>query len=59
MQLMDSIKLAINNNWKIKNKLGIKKTDRVLSVLAFGYSNEKIKNIPEGYEINLYWNKIE
>ncbi|WP_069650109.1 nitroreductase family protein [Caloranaerobacter ferrireducens] len=56
--LMDSLKLAINNNKKIKNKLGIKKTNKVLGVLALGYSNEKIVNIPNGYEINLFWNKL-
>ncbi|RPH26060.1 MAG: hypothetical protein EHM93_19725 [Bacteroidales bacterium] len=57
--LMDSLKLTINNNKKIKNQLGIKKTDKVLGVLALGYSNEKIINIPQGYEINLYWNEIK
>jgi hypothetical protein len=57
--LMDSLKLTINNNKKIKNQLGIKKTDKALGVLALGYSNEKIINIPKGYEINLYWNEIK
>lgn len=56
---MDSLKLTINNNKKIKNKLGIKKTDKALGVLALGYSNEKIVNIPQGYEINTYWNEIK
>ncbi len=57
--LMDSLKLTINNNKKVKNMLGIKKTDKALGVLALGYSNEKIINIPQGYEINLYWNEIK
>jgi NAD-dependent dihydropyrimidine dehydrogenase PreA subunit/nitroreductase len=55
--LMDSIKLTINNNKRIKNRLGIKNTDKALGVLALGYSSEKLVNIPQGYEINLYWNK--
>ena len=53
------IKLTINNNKKVKNMLGIKKTDKALGVLALGYSNEKIINIPQGYEINTYWNEIK
>lgn len=56
--LMDSLKLTINNNKKITNQLGIKKTDKVLGILALGYSDEKIINIPQGYEINSFWNKI-
>ncbi len=55
--LMDSLKLTINNNKKIKNHLGINKTEKALGVLALGYSNERIINIPQGYELNLHWNK--
>lgn len=57
--LMDSLKLTINNNKKIIKQLGIKNTDKALGVLALGYSNEKIINIPQGYKINSYWNEIK
>ncbi len=56
--LMDSIKLTINNNKKIKNMLGIAKKESAFGALALGYSNEKLVNIPRGYALNLHWNKI-
>jgi NAD-dependent dihydropyrimidine dehydrogenase PreA subunit len=56
--LMDSLKLTINHSRVIKRSLGIKKPDKALGVLALGYSNEKIVNIPRGYEINLHWNRM-
>ena len=52
---MDSLKLTINSNKQIRDMIGIKKIDKVLGVLAFGYSDEKIVNIPRGYEVNLHW----
>ncbi len=56
--LMDSIKIAVNSNKKLKRKLGIKSGEKVLGVLALGYSNEKIVNIPKGYEVPVFWNRI-
>ena len=54
--LMDSLKISINNNSKIKKKIGIKKGLKILGVLALGYSDENIVNIPQGYELNITWN---
>lgn len=55
--LMDSLKLSINRALAIKNALRIPKGNKVLGVLAVGYSNECIVNIPQGYEINTSWNR--
>jgi len=54
--LMDSLKLSLNANKNIRKKLGIKKHEKVLSVLSVGYSNENIINQPQGYEIETHWN---
>lgn len=56
--LMDSLKIIINIDKKLKKKIGLKKCDKILGVLALGYADEKIMNIPDGYEIKLHWNKI-
>ena len=56
--LMDSLKLTFNLSKQLKKQLGISKTDKVLGVLALGYTGEKIVNIPQGYEIKLHWNKM-
>ncbi len=56
--LMDSIKLTINHNRKLKRMLGIGRSDKVLGVLTLGYSGENRLNIPNGYEVNLHWNAI-
>ncbi len=55
--LMDSLRIAINMNSKIRNRLKIPKAQKVLGVLALGYSDEKIVNIPRGYELNVQWNR--
>ena len=55
--LMDSLKLSIDETWAIKNAIGIPKNAKVLGVLAVGYSNECIINIPQGYEIDISWNR--
>jgi NAD-dependent dihydropyrimidine dehydrogenase PreA subunit/nitroreductase len=55
--LMDSLKLTINNKRRLRKRLGLKPNEKVLGVLALGYSDEKIMNIPKGYEVPVYWNK--
>lgn len=55
--LMDSVKMAVNRSRKLKIRLGIRRHEKVLGVLALGYSDEKILNIPTGYEVPLYWNQ--
>jgi nitroreductase/Pyruvate/2-oxoacid:ferredoxin oxidoreductase delta subunit len=54
--LMDSVKIALNWNAKTRKKLRIPKKCSVLGVLALGYSNEKIVNIPRGYMPRVQWN---
>ena len=56
--LMDSLKLSFNQNKAIKRKLGIRKPNKALGVLALGYSAEKIINVPQGYEVDLHWNRM-
>ncbi|HEX3048917.1 MAG TPA: nitroreductase family protein [Bacillota bacterium] len=54
--LMDALKLSINFSKGLKRRLGIPKGYKVFGVLLVGYSNEKIVNIPVGYEIKVHWN---
>ena len=56
--LMDSLKISVNMNRKLRRELGFLSSDRVLGVLALGYSAEKIMNIPQGYDIPFFMNKI-
>lgn len=56
--LMDSLKMSINMSSKIKKKLKIGKGMKVFGVLSVGYSDENIKNIPQGYELNIKWNNL-
>ncbi len=56
--LMDSLKMSVNMNRKLRRELGFLSSDRVLGVLALGYSAEKIMNIPQGYDIPFFMNKI-
>ena len=51
--------MTVNGSKRLKSRLGINKNDKVLGILALGYSGEKIVNIPRGYEIKLHWNKKE
>ena len=53
---MDSLKLAINHNKKVKDRLKIPRNFKVLGVLAVGYPHERILNVPEGYKMNVGWN---
>lgn len=52
--LMDSIYLTLKTNRKLRKRLKI--TEDVFGVLVLGYSNEDVKNIPRGYEVNVRWN---
>jgi nitroreductase/NAD-dependent dihydropyrimidine dehydrogenase PreA subunit len=52
--LMDSLTLALRADRRLRRRLGIH--EDVLGVLALGYSNENIVNIPRGYEVELRWN---
>lgn len=52
--LMDSIYLAIRTNRKLRKRLKIE--EDVFGVLVLGYSNENVKNIPRGYEVDVRWN---
>ena len=54
--LMDSVKIALNWNVRTRKKLRIPRKWSVLGVLALGYSNEKIVNIPRGYMPRVQWN---
>lgn len=56
--LMDSFKISINGNKPIKKKMGIPKGYKVFGVLALGYPNEKIINKPQGYKMDVCWNKF-
>jgi hypothetical protein len=56
--LMDSIKLTLNMDGKIKRKLNIPDKSKIFGVLALGYSDEKIINIPAGYEAPVHWNSF-
>jgi nitroreductase/NAD-dependent dihydropyrimidine dehydrogenase PreA subunit len=52
--LMDSIHLALRTNRKLRKRLKIE--EDVFGVLTLGYSDENIKNIPRGYEVDVRWN---
>lgn len=54
--LMDSLKISINNSRMIKEMLHIPKNLKILGVLALGYPEENIMNIPEGYQMKIGWN---
>ena len=53
--LMDSIKIVMNNNRKLRQVVSIDRGVKILGVLALGYSAERILNIPRGYELNIRW----
>ena len=53
--LMDSIKIVMNLNRKLRKEIHIAGGNKVLGVLALGHSAEKIVNIPRGYELNIRW----
>jgi nitroreductase/NAD-dependent dihydropyrimidine dehydrogenase PreA subunit len=52
--LMDSIYLTLKTSRKLRKRLKI--AEDVFGVLVLGYSNENVKNIPRGYEVNVRWN---
>lgn len=52
--LMDSIYLTLRTNRKLRKRLKI--DEDVFGVLVLGYSNENVKNIPRGYDVNVRWN---
>lgn len=54
--LMDSLKIVINSSKLTREKLHIPKGLKILGVLAVGYPEEKIMNIPEGYHMKVGWN---
>ena len=53
--LMDSVKIVMNLNRKLRKEISVEGGKKVLGVLALGYSAEKIVNIPRGYELNIRW----
>ncbi|MEJ2013220.1 MAG: nitroreductase family protein [Anaerolineales bacterium] len=53
--LMDSIKIVMNNNGKLRKEVSVDGREKILGVLALGYSAERILNIPRGYELNIRW----
>jgi nitroreductase len=55
--LMDSVKLSVNQNAKLKRELGIPRRWKALGVMAAGYSGENVVNIPRGYEVPVSWNQ--
>lgn len=56
--LMDSIKITVNSTRRLKKSLKIPTGERVLGVLAIGYSAEDSKNIARGYKVPHYWNRM-
>jgi nitroreductase len=52
--LVDSVLLAFRTRRRLRKKFRIE-TD-TLAVLALGYSDERVLNIPRGYEVELRWN---
>jgi hypothetical protein len=54
---MDSVKLSVNQNAKLKRELGIPRRWKALGVMAAGYSGENVVNIPRGYEVPVSWNQ--
>ena len=55
--LMDSLKHSINMDNEIRKKLKIPENKKVLGVIIFGYSDEKMMNIPKGYKVPVHWNE--
>jgi nitroreductase/NAD-dependent dihydropyrimidine dehydrogenase PreA subunit len=53
--LMDSVKIAMNLNRKLRRDISIDNRQKVLGILALGHSAEKILNIPRGCELNIRW----
>ena len=56
--LMDALKLAINFSPTLKKRLGVPRGHRIFGVLALGYPDEKIINIPQGYSVPVAWNRV-
>lgn len=52
--LMDSIYLAFRTNRKLRRRFSI--DDDVLGALVLGYSDERIVNVPKGYELGVRYN---
>jgi hypothetical protein len=44
------------NGRKIRKLLNISSNIKIFGVLALGYSDENILNIPKGYEVPVFWN---
>ncbi len=55
--LMDSLKLTLNHDGRLKRRLHIRRGTRVLGVLTVGYSGENILNKPIGYRPDIIWNE--
>jgi len=53
--LMDSLKIVMNSNRGLRKEISIDRREKILGVLALGYSAERILNIPSGYELNIRW----
>ncbi len=56
--LMDALKHAFNLSPALKRDFSLPRGSRVFGVLALGYANEKIVNIPRGYRAPVFWNEI-
>jgi nitroreductase/NAD-dependent dihydropyrimidine dehydrogenase PreA subunit len=54
--LMDSLKLTLNSDRRLRRKLGLARRQKVLAVLILGYSDENVRNVPQGYEVPVYRN---
>jgi nitroreductase len=53
--LMDSAKIVMNSNRRLRKHISLDRGEKVLGVLALGYTAERILNIPRGYELNIRW----
>jgi len=56
--LMDSLRHTLNGDRSLRKILGIGKPMKVLAVLLLGYSDEKVLNVPQGYEIPIHRNQV-
>lgn len=56
--LMDSLKLALNRSKRMRDQIGIPRSDSVLGVLSLGYPKERFVNVPEGIRIRIDWNHV-
>ncbi len=54
--LMDSLKIVLNNTKTLNSRLNIPRRFKILSVLAVGYPDEKILNIPQGSGMKMGYN---